>query len=122
MMYCPECGCEFVEGVTHCSDCGVPLTDAPPEPEPPPPDLDLVVLLRTHSPADIAILRSVLDNESIRYLVQGEEMTHVHAFYEPAWVWVAQEDFDRAVRCVQDLELNRTVFGHVSNPRSEEEE
>ncbi len=35
MPRCPECGVEYREGVTHCSDCGVALTNTPPPaPEP----------------------------------------------------------------------------------------
>ena len=30
MPWCPECGTEYREGFTRCSDCGAALTDAPP--------------------------------------------------------------------------------------------
>ncbi len=32
MPWCPECGAEYREGFTRCSDCDVALTDAPPQP------------------------------------------------------------------------------------------
>src|SRR5882762_7084156 len=27
-MFCPSCKCEYIAGVTQCSDCGVPLVDS----------------------------------------------------------------------------------------------
>lgn len=33
MPFCPTCGAEYQPGVARCSDCDVPLTDAPPAPE-----------------------------------------------------------------------------------------
>jgi len=30
MPWCPECGTEYREGFTRCSECGVDLVDAPP--------------------------------------------------------------------------------------------
>jgi len=34
-MYCPQCGVEYREGFTACSDCGIPLVAGTPPPEPP---------------------------------------------------------------------------------------
>jgi hypothetical protein len=38
MPWCPDCGVEYREGFTRCSECGVPLVDAPPETAQPPVD------------------------------------------------------------------------------------
>ena len=39
-MYCPDCGAEYVPGVTECADCGTALQAEPPTPQPVP-DLEL---------------------------------------------------------------------------------
>lgn len=33
-MWCPNCKNEYVKGITHCADCGVPLVETLPEEEP----------------------------------------------------------------------------------------
>ena len=32
-MFCPQCKCEYLEGITECADCGTPLVERLPEEE-----------------------------------------------------------------------------------------
>jgi len=73
-MYCPECGIEYRDGVTICSDCAVPLTPDPP-PAPPEPTaewVELVTVLETSEPTRIAVARSLLEAEGIRCFARGD--------------------------------------------------
>jgi hypothetical protein len=78
-MYCPECGCEYREGFTECSDCHVTLRPGePPDPlpdaSPGPPravieNLELVPVLACGNAAQLALARGVLDDAGIPYLL-----------------------------------------------------
>lgn len=73
-MYCPECGLEFREGVTACTDCGVALTIDPP-PAPPQPTaewLDLKTVLETSDPAILLVSQSLLKAEGIPCYARGD--------------------------------------------------
>jgi Putative prokaryotic signal transducing protein len=73
-MFCPQCGQEFVAGVTVCSDCGVTLQQDPPElePEPGPEWVDLETVLETGDAALLTVARSLLEAEGIPSFARGE--------------------------------------------------
>ena len=72
-MFCPRCRSEFREGFTQCSDCEVDLVATlPPLPEAHPNPPGLVTVFETGNPALLAIAHSLLDEERIPYLTQGE--------------------------------------------------
>jgi len=76
-MYCPNCGTEYREGVTTCSDCNVPLTPDPPTPvapDPRPEWLDLETILETSDSALLPVVRSLLESEGIPCFVRGEQL------------------------------------------------
>jgi len=58
MPWCPECGAEYREGFTRCSDCDAPLVDAPPPaagtPARPGPEWAEVASYRTTEEAHLA--------------------------------------------------------------------
>ena len=72
-MFCPQCRLEYREGFTRCSDCDVPLVESlPPEEAGDPASLDLVTVFETGEPTLLAMAHSLLDEEGIPYLTQGE--------------------------------------------------
>jgi hypothetical protein len=73
-MYCPQCGIEYREGFTECSDCRVPLVATLPPDENAgfDPDMDLVVVLETNDHVKAAIAKGVLDEAGIPYFVLGQ--------------------------------------------------
>jgi hypothetical protein len=67
---CPECGSEYREGYTRCSDCDVALV----EPQPPEivPEVELVKVYETGNAAIIPIVISLLNGAGIDYMTKGE--------------------------------------------------
>jgi hypothetical protein len=79
-MYCPQCGVEYRDGFTECSDCHVPLltgTGAPAAPDPFDPALELVVVLETGDAIQIAMAKGLLEAAGIPYFALGQIATLV---------------------------------------------
>lgn len=117
-MFCPECKAEYREGFTVCSDCGVPLVDQlPPEDKPDdtrrPEYVEFEEILRTYNPADVALIKSVLDGEGITYYFLGENFMYVRPLADPARLMVSKDQAQRAWELIKDLELS---FG-LTKPR-----
>jgi hypothetical protein len=79
-MYCPQCGVEYREGFTECSDCGVPLeSGSPPDPNAGfDPNLELVVVLETNDRMHAAMAKGVLEEAGIPFFVLGQITTLVN--------------------------------------------
>jgi Putative prokaryotic signal transducing protein len=80
-MYCPQCGTEFREGFTECSDCHVPLAAGAPPPDPPSafdPSLDLVEVLVTQDPIQLAMVKGLLEDAGIPFYLRGRITTLVN--------------------------------------------
>lgn len=71
-MFCPTCGDEFRPGFHHCPDCDVALVHSMAPAEEPGP-AESVELIRTANMVFLAVVKSLLDSESIPYSVSGEE-------------------------------------------------
>jgi hypothetical protein len=66
-MVCPECGAEYREGFTHCSDCDVDLIVAPPSPPDERNKIEIVQVYEAGNPALLAVAESLLDDAGIEY-------------------------------------------------------
>jgi putative signal transducing protein len=73
-MYCPECGAEYREGFTECSDCHVALrAGAPPDASVEfDPKMDLVVVLETNDRVQAAMAKGLLEDAGIPFFVLGQ--------------------------------------------------
>jgi hypothetical protein len=71
-----------------------------------------VKILETDSLTDIALIKSALDCEGVRYFVQGENMKFIRPV-DPAVLMVAEEDVQRAVKLLRPLKLSYSglIFG-----------
>jgi hypothetical protein len=106
-MFCPICRVEYGQGFTKCSDCGVELVATLP-PEPPkakPAFVDYKEVLTTFNPADIAFIKSILDEENITYFFQGENYLRMDPWALPARLMVKSDQVEKVVEILKDIKL-----------------
>jgi Putative prokaryotic signal transducing protein len=81
MAFCPQCGAEFLEGTTDCSDCGVPLIPVRPSKRPVQLDPeDLVEVWRAQGELNAQLTRSLLESGGITSMLAGESLRLTHGF------------------------------------------
>jgi hypothetical protein len=104
-MVCPACGQNVSDSSFACPLCGVTLAPQVPA-SPSDPEIELVAILRTGDPAELAVVKSVLESEEIDYLVRGDRTqdlfgagrmgTGFNLVTGPAEIFVRAEDAARA--------------------------
>lgn len=79
-MYCPQCGTEYREGYTECSDCHVPLQAGSPSPESDAfdPNLGLVVVFETDDRLQLAMAKGLLEEADIPFFPLGQITTLIN--------------------------------------------
>jgi hypothetical protein len=115
-MLCPECRSEYIEGITECTDCGIPLVESIPEPPP----YSFVEILETFSLADIAVIKSILDDGDIEYLFLGENFNQIEQLVQPARLAVRDDQVEEAREMLKDLDIR--YLGIASTEEGEVEE
>jgi hypothetical protein len=104
-MFCPKCRTEYREGFSVCADCNVDLVrELPPEPKPE--YIKYEEIMATYNPADVALIKSLLDAEGIIYFFHGENFMHVRPLVEPARLMVDKEQAEDAKDLLKDLNLS----------------
>ena len=110
-MFCPQCEKEFPWHVMVCPNCDVDTVDKLPGPEPTP-DVELVPVLSTGDAGLIALVKSLLERESIEYLIRGEglqdlfgigRITEFNYAMGAAEFWVREDDAERARELLNPL-------------------
>ena len=76
-MYCPQCGCEYRDGFSECSDCRVPLLAGMPPEKTADPALGLVVVLETNDGFQLALVKGLLEEAGIPFFILGQITTLV---------------------------------------------
>jgi len=110
-MFCPNCKAEYREGFAVCDDCNVALVDElPPEPEKEFVDYDEIVT--TFNPAEIALMKSLLDGENITYFFHGENFVQMTALAVPAKLMVKKDQAETARELLKDLKLSLLSEGN----------
>ena len=122
-MVCPECGSEYREGFTQCSDCDVALVEALPE-DAGEPDVEIVKVFTATNAAVLPLVESVLLDANIEFMTKSEGLQDVFALGRfgmgsnnligPATIWVRKDDETAA------LELIDTLDEPVPPPSEEE--
>ncbi|MGD0917621.1 MAG: DUF2007 domain-containing protein [Thermodesulfobacteriota bacterium] len=119
-MFCAKCRTEYVEGVTVCADCGVPLVSVlPPEPAESPEYVEFEEILFTFNAGDIATIKSLLDNEDIVYYFLGEFFNYAQPLAQPARLMVRRDQAQEAREILKDLKISYTITGE--NKKSNDE-
>jgi hypothetical protein len=91
-MFCPKCRYEYRKGLYVCPDCNVNLIDSLPDGQGKQPEfIEYVELLITYNPADVAMIKSLLDAEDITYYFNAEQFMYVRPLAEPARLMVKKE-------------------------------
>lgn len=111
-MFCPKCRDEFIEGITECPDCKIPLVNelsVAYEPI----YVDLVTVMESGDPGLIMVAKSLLENAGIRYYAKGETAqnlfgggtfgTGFNLLTGPTQIQVSKADFEEALELLKDL-------------------
>jgi hypothetical protein len=106
-MFCPKCRTEYREGFYVCTDCNSDLVDQlPPEEEPEQPKfIEYVEIMGTYNPADIALIKSILNAEGITYYFNAEHFMYVRPLAEPVRLMVKKDEAEKAKEILRDLNL-----------------
>ena len=76
MPFCPECKCEYVEGVTRCSDCDEELVWELPTESPQPREMlrdeDAVTIFTAKDLVEAEVVRGILEGAGIHCAVTPE--------------------------------------------------
>ena len=114
-MFCPNCKAEYREGFTHCSDCDVDLV----------PELSkkstgmhieldtddaFVSLFSTYNLADIAVIKSILDDNGIEYFIQGENTAYIRGYMDPSILKVRKDQADIVKELLKDFDIKFFMF------------
>ena len=106
LMFCPDCKAEYRRGFTECADCRVPLVYELPADRPPSREEDLaadiILVYTTFNPADVVMIKSILDAEEIVYNFQGEPGKGFGIFIAPAMLYVPRIDAERVLEMLRD--------------------
>jgi len=117
-MFCPECKAEYVEGITECADCHVPLVWALPQEEEKDfqnEPIEWTPLLTSTYEADIAFVRSVLEGEEIAHWIDGENRGIIRRGNMGSVIYVDSARLQDAQTLIRDLDLNAFSWSARSN-------
>jgi hypothetical protein len=97
-------------GFTRCSDCDVDLVRELPEPSPDKQYIDFRQVLETYNPADVALIKSLLDAEDIAYYFLGEYSAPYMYHAIPLILLVKSDQVELVSTLLKDLDLSVTFI------------
>ena len=103
-MFCAKCRTEYREGFSVCADCDSDLVDELP-PGKKPQFTEYVEVLGTYNPADVALIKSILDAENITYYFNAEHFMNVEPLAEQVRLMVKKDEAKKAEEILRDLDL-----------------
>jgi hypothetical protein len=110
-MYCPICRTEYREGFFKCADCMVPLVKslAPEKPDPIQGYEELQEIMTSFDPCEIEIIKSILDDNNISCLVDGQNFACFGSM--PARISVPE---NQAIKAMDLLKKSQIHGSHPS--------
>jgi hypothetical protein len=121
-MFCPKCGSEYRPEFTRCAECDVDLVpDSPQSTEVQSEYIDYEEVLWTHSPSDVAIIKSLLDAEGITYFFQGETVAPYLYNAVPMRLLVKKDEREAVTEILKDVDLSLTYGGRFRDEQNDEE-
>ncbi len=83
---------------------------------------DYVELISTFNQADIAIVKSILDDGEIDYYWKGENFSFIDPLIQPAILLVRKDEVELATNLLKDLKLRYNGVSLRSDDVEDEEE
>lgn len=119
-MFCPNCKAEYVEGITVCADCGIELVEKLPPEENHDTKFTFKPFLKTNNMGDIAVIKSILDEQGIEYYIQGENMLYVLGVIDSAILNVREDQLDDVKELLKDFEPKFLSFNASDTTKEDE--
>lgn len=106
-MFCPECGLDYEEGITHCLDCDLTLIAEPEEEAGE--DAEFLPLVEVTDAGAFALVTSYLEQAGVAWFVQSEPPLGAGgppgAGGSMAVIYVAENHLDPARRALESANL-----------------
>lgn len=119
-MFCPQCGAEFVPGISSCNECAVALVETLPATDaldPEEPCATLVTVFEAGNAVELAVAQSILRSAGIPYTHDGELLQDLFAWGRigagynvplgPIRLKVSDMDQERAKALLVNLDASR---------------
>ncbi len=110
-MYCPKCKKKYKEGIYLCRDCSTSLVpELQPDLSKEPQKCDeFEEILFTSNAGEMAVIKSLLENEGITYYFKGEFSSQAHPFPQPTRLMVEREEVNEAKEILESLNITFTI-------------
>ncbi len=107
-MYCPQCDCDYIEGITVCVDCNIQLVEREPEEQPTIIDTELVGFRQFQSAVNAELMKTLLDYNGIPAAIGADDCGGMYPCLNPGnrlELMVRKEDLEEAQKItVEHLE------------------
>jgi len=105
-MYCPECRCEYEDGIKVCADCKIDLVEGlPPEEIKEDEQIKWVEVCNPLDLNQVIFIKSLLQSESIPFSIEGENLDRLYGPIRlvPLRVFVPRKYAKLALDLLKDL-------------------